>query len=103
MLYEITIDGKNYRLELDRADGRWSCRLDGRDLQVDAVLVRHNVLSLRIGNLAYEIKSSGSGTICICGLAARVSPRKSAIPALCAAVAAPGTITALGKLSPRCP
>ncbi|MGA8618238.1 MAG: biotin/lipoyl-containing protein [Candidatus Sulfotelmatobacter sp.] len=61
MLYEITIDGKNYRLELDRADGRWSCRLDGRDLQVDAVLVRHNVLSLRIGNLAYEIKSERVG------------------------------------------
>jgi|SRR5580658_5235813 biotin carboxyl carrier protein len=57
MLYDITIDGKSYRLELNRADGRWSCRLDGRDLEVDAVLARSDVLSLRIGNIAYEIKS----------------------------------------------
>jgi len=57
MLYDITIDGKSYRLELERAEGRWSCRLDGREVVVDAVLVRPDVLSLRIGDLAYEIKS----------------------------------------------
>jgi biotin carboxyl carrier protein len=57
MLYEVTIDGKNYRLGINHADGRWSCRLDGRDLEVDAVLARPDVLSLRIGNQAYEIKS----------------------------------------------
>ena len=57
MLYDITIDGKNYRLDLNRADGRWSCRLDGHDFEVDAVLARPDVLSLRIGNLAYEVKS----------------------------------------------
>jgi biotin carboxyl carrier protein len=57
MVYDVTIDGKNYRLELDRAEGQWSCRLDGRDVDVDAVLVRPDVLSLRIGDLAYEIKS----------------------------------------------
>jgi biotin carboxyl carrier protein len=57
MLYDVTIDGKNYRLELNRADGRWSCRLDGRDIEVDAILARPDVLSLRIGNMAYEVKS----------------------------------------------
>jgi biotin carboxyl carrier protein len=57
MLYDVTIDGKNYRLDLNRADGRWSCRLDGREMEVDAVLARPDVLSLRIGNMAYEIKS----------------------------------------------
>ncbi len=57
MLYDVTIDGKNYRLDLNRADGRWSCRLDGRNFAVDAVLARPDVLSLRIGNLAYEVKS----------------------------------------------
>lgn len=56
MTYDITIDGKNYRLELARADGRWSCRLDGCEIEVDAVLARPDVLSLRIGNLAYEVK-----------------------------------------------
>jgi len=57
MTYDITIDGKNYRLELDRAEGRWLCRLDGRAIEVDGVLARPDVLSLRVGNKAYEIKS----------------------------------------------
>jgi biotin carboxyl carrier protein len=56
MIYDVTIDGKNYRLELDRADGRWSCHVDGRAVEVDAVLAQPDVLSLRIGNQAYEVK-----------------------------------------------
>jgi len=56
MTYDVTIDGKNYRLELNRADARWACRLDGREVEVDAVLARPDVLSLRIGNQAYEVK-----------------------------------------------
>ena len=56
MTYDVTIDGKQYRLELDRAEGRWRCRLDGREIEVDAVLARPDVLSLRIGNQAYEVK-----------------------------------------------
>jgi len=54
--YEISIDGKNYRLELSQSEGKWSCRLNGREIEVDAVLARPNVLSLRIGNKAYEVK-----------------------------------------------
>ena len=57
MLYDVTIDGKHYRLDLNRVDGRWSCRLNSQEVEVDAVLARPNVLSLRIGNLAYEVKS----------------------------------------------
>jgi biotin carboxyl carrier protein len=56
MTYDITIDGKTYRLELKRDADRWSCRVDGRAVEVDAVLARPDVLSLRIGNLAYEVK-----------------------------------------------
>lgn len=56
MTYDVAIDGKKYRLELNRADGRWTCRVDGREVEVDAVLARPDVLSLRIGNLAYEVK-----------------------------------------------
>lgn len=56
MTYEISIDDKSYRLELSQSEGRWSCRLNGREIEVDAVLARPNVLSLRIGNKAYEVK-----------------------------------------------
>jgi len=62
MIYHVTIDGKNYRLELERFDGRWSCRLDGREIEVDAVLARPDVLSLRIGNKAYEVKCERVGS-----------------------------------------
>jgi biotin carboxyl carrier protein len=56
MTYEISINGTSYRLELNQTEGRWSCRLNGREIEVDAVLARPNVLSLRIGNKAYEVK-----------------------------------------------
>lgn len=56
MTYDVTIEGRNYRLELDRVDGRWSCRVDGRDIELDAVLARRDVLSILIGGKAYEIK-----------------------------------------------
>lgn len=56
MLYDAIIDGKNYRLELQRVEGRWLCRLDGREIEMDAVLARHDVLSILIGGKAYEIK-----------------------------------------------
>ena len=61
MTYEIAIDGKRRRLDLNQADGRWSCRVDGRDVEVDAVLARPNVLSLRLGNKAYEVKCERVG------------------------------------------
>lgn len=57
MLYDITIDGKKFRLDLNRVDENWSCRLDGREVDVEAILARPDVLSLRIGNVAYEVKS----------------------------------------------
>ena len=56
MTYDIALDGKSYRLDLNRVDGRWSCRVDGREVEVDAVLARPDVLSLRLGNQAFEVK-----------------------------------------------
>lgn len=61
MIYDVIIDGKNYQLDLNHADGCWSCVLDGRSLQIDAVLTRPDVLSLRIGDKSYEVKSEHVG------------------------------------------
>jgi biotin carboxyl carrier protein len=61
MTYEIAIDGKTYRLDLVKADRRWTCRVDGREVEVDALLVAPNVLSLRVGNRVYEVKSEQIG------------------------------------------
>jgi biotin carboxyl carrier protein len=62
MIYEISINSTNYRLELHEAEGRWTCRLDGRDIEVDAVLARPDVISLRLGNHAYEVKCERVGS-----------------------------------------
>jgi biotin carboxyl carrier protein len=62
MTYDVNIDGKNYRLELSRLEGRWECRLDGHQVHVDAVLARRDVLSLIIDGKAYEIKREHTPT-----------------------------------------
>jgi biotin carboxyl carrier protein len=61
MTYEIFIDGHGYRLELERsAESLWRCRLDGREIEVDAVLIGRDLLSLKLGNQIYEIRSERS-------------------------------------------
>ena len=62
MTYDVTIDGKNYRLELERVDAGWRCRLDGREIQMDAVLARRDVLSVLIGGKAYESRRERTAT-----------------------------------------
>jgi len=56
MVYDVTIDGKGFRLELERKEAGWRCRLDGRDIEMNAVLARRDVLSVLIDGKAYEIK-----------------------------------------------
>ena len=62
MIYDVTIDGKSYRLELERADRGWRCRLDGCEVELDAVLARRDVLSVLIGGRAYEVKRERTAT-----------------------------------------
>ena len=56
MIYEVTIDRNRFRLELERTEKGWHCRLNGRSVEMDAVLARPDVLSLLIEGKAYEIK-----------------------------------------------
>jgi len=62
MIYDVTIDGKDYRLELERANGGWKCKLDGLEVQMDALLRRPDVLSILIGGRSYEIKRERTAT-----------------------------------------
>jgi len=59
MTYEVLIDGQSHHLELLRTEHGWNCRLDGEDAEVDAVIVRPNVLSLIVHGAAYEIVREG--------------------------------------------
>jgi biotin carboxyl carrier protein len=58
MIYDVTIDGTTFRLDLnlDRATGRWRCLVDGREVELDAVLPQPDVLSIRIEGKAWQIR-----------------------------------------------
>jgi biotin carboxyl carrier protein len=62
MLFDVTIEGQKYRLELDRLEEQWRCKLDGREIRLDAVLARRDVLSLLLNGKAYEIKRERTPT-----------------------------------------
>ena len=58
MIYDVTIDGTTFRLDLnlDRATGRWRCLVDGREVELDAVLAQPDVLSILIEGKAWQIR-----------------------------------------------
>jgi biotin carboxyl carrier protein len=56
MIYDVTIEGKSCRVELEVKDGLWVCRVDGEACDVDAALVEPNVLSLRLGERSVELR-----------------------------------------------
>ncbi len=60
MTYDVVVDGKTHRLELTRGESTWQCVVDGEAMEVDAALTARDVLSLLIGNKAYEIKRERS-------------------------------------------
>jgi biotin carboxyl carrier protein len=62
MIYEVRVDGKPHRLELEGAEAAWTCRLDGEEIRVDAVVTRPDVLSLLIDGRSYEIKREQTAT-----------------------------------------
>jgi biotin carboxyl carrier protein len=62
MTYEITVDGKPHRLEIEKAENAWMCLLDGQEIRVDAILARRDVLSLLVDGRSYEVKREQTAT-----------------------------------------
>jgi len=70
MVYEIIVggpaggeeSGKPRRLELEKAERGWTCRLDGQPVPIDAIIPRRDVLSLLVDGRAYEIKREQTAT-----------------------------------------
>ncbi len=62
VIFDIIIDGQPHRLELTRAGDRWLCRMNGREVAVDAAAIRPDVLSLVIDGASYEIKRERVGS-----------------------------------------
>ncbi len=62
MFYEVIVNGKSHRLELEKAASGWECRLDGQPVNIDAVITRRDVLSLLVDGYVYEIKREQTAT-----------------------------------------
>lgn len=60
MVYEVIVEGKTHRLEIEKIAGRWECRFDGQSIHIDAVIPRRDVLSLLIEGRSYEVKREQS-------------------------------------------
>jgi biotin carboxyl carrier protein len=73
VLYDITIGSETHRLELNRIEERWHCRLDGREISVDAEHVDPQTLSILIGGKSFEVRREPGDKIFIHGKRHEVS------------------------------
>jgi len=62
MVYDVMVDGASHRLEIEKVEAGWQCRLDDQEWKVDAVIARRDVLSLLIDGRSYEIKREQTAT-----------------------------------------
>ncbi len=63
MIYDVQIEGRQFRVELVRQDGRLLCRLDGhREIALDAIFPERDILSLLVEGHSFEIKREFAGS-----------------------------------------
>jgi acetyl/propionyl-CoA carboxylase alpha subunit len=56
MIFDVTVNQRDYRVELEpQEDGRWSCRVNGETILVDAASTASGVLSLIAGGQSFEV------------------------------------------------
>jgi biotin carboxyl carrier protein len=56
MICDVIVGTRTYRLEFDRGADRTICRLDGREIRIDACRTRPDQLSLLIASRVYEVR-----------------------------------------------
>ena len=58
MIYEINVGGREFAVELKRSSQNtslWNCKVNGKEVELDATRVADGVLSIVLGGKAYEI------------------------------------------------
>ncbi len=60
MIYDVVVDGKTHQVELSHGEKTWRCKIDGQEMELDAVLTARDVLSVLVEGKAYEIKRERS-------------------------------------------
>jgi len=76
MVYNISLGGRTYRLEITKSSDvpidlgsapshkvkdRWVCRLEGREIAVDAVQISPDVLSLVVDGESFAVRNETAG------------------------------------------
>ena len=61
MRYDICLGGRIYRLELHKKEENWECRLDGRELSIQAVPISIDTLSMLMDGKSFEVKHEPTG------------------------------------------
>ncbi|HSE48559.1 MAG TPA: biotin/lipoyl-containing protein [Terriglobales bacterium] len=56
MTYDVIIDGRTHRVELERGRDGMQVKVDGKAMTVDAVIAERDVMSLLIEGRSYDIK-----------------------------------------------
>lgn len=56
MRYDVSLGGRTYRLDLERKDERWQCKLDGRESLVEASQISAGTLSLLVGGKSFTVQ-----------------------------------------------
>jgi biotin carboxyl carrier protein len=54
--YHISVNGHPHRLELQRTEHRWICRLDGREVSANVCLIDERTLSLLVEGHSFEVR-----------------------------------------------
>jgi biotin carboxyl carrier protein len=62
MIYEVRVADKTHRVELQKENSGWRCKLDGRDIPLDVIFTQSGVLSILLDGKSYEIKQESNGS-----------------------------------------
>jgi biotin carboxyl carrier protein len=60
MRYQVNAGTGTYRLELERSEKNWLCRLDGREVPVNVVQTGPGTLSLLVEGRSFEVRREGN-------------------------------------------
>src|SRR6266567_7505558 len=61
MRYDVGLDSRVYRLQLQKKEDHWECVLDGREITIQAVPIGLNTLSVLREGKSFEVKHEANG------------------------------------------
>ena len=56
MIYDVVINGNTHRVELNKNEHTWVCKVDDTMMEIDAAFTARDVISILLGGKAYEVK-----------------------------------------------